>query len=210
MPRMKDKRFQPYEPDQSLLLPPNMNDWLPAKLAEDRAGHVRVGALPRAGCGPAPGPPEGRALRGDTICAFRKRHLAALSDLFVQVLDICREAGLGKLGHVALDARWSGPSGVRTCRGTKVLANASKHKAMSYGRMPGALARPTEVRRLPAPGRRHAPSSRPRWPNSWRGPRPSTRKRTRSSATGVRGDEIPEELRFREKRLAKIEEAMAA
>jgi len=65
------------------------------------------------------------------------------------VLGICKRAGLVKLGHVSLD-------------GTKVRANASKHKAMSYGRMPGALARPTEVRRLPAPGRRHAPSSRRR------------------------------------------------
>ena len=57
-----------------------------------------------------------------TIAEFRKRHLKALGDLFVQVLNLCRAAGLVKLGHVALD-------------GTKVAANASKHKAMSYGRM---------------------------------------------------------------------------
>src|ERR687898_426299 len=57
-----------------------------------------------------------------TISDFRKRHLAALTGLFVQVLRLCRKAGLVKLGHVALD-------------GTKLAANASKHKAMSYGRM---------------------------------------------------------------------------
>jgi Transposase DDE domain/Transposase domain (DUF772) len=57
-----------------------------------------------------------------TISDFRKRHLAALGALFVQVLELCREAGLVKLGHVALD-------------GTRIKANASKHKAMSYGRM---------------------------------------------------------------------------
>jgi transposase len=58
----------------------------------------------------------------DTIAEFRKRHLQALADLFVQVLKLCQRAGLVKLGHVALD-------------GTKIKANASKHKAMSYGRM---------------------------------------------------------------------------
>jgi len=62
-----------------------------------------------------------------TISDFRKRHLAALGELFVQVLRLCQQAGLVKLGHVALD-------------GTKVKANASKHKAMSYGRMKKAEA----------------------------------------------------------------------
>ena len=57
-----------------------------------------------------------------TIATFRRRHLKALGDLFVQVLKLCRAAGLVKLGHVSLD-------------GTKVRANASVHKAMSYGRM---------------------------------------------------------------------------
>jgi transposase len=57
-----------------------------------------------------------------TIATFRRRHLKALGDLFVQVLKLCRAAGLVKLGHVALD-------------GTKVQANASVHKAMSYGHM---------------------------------------------------------------------------
>ncbi len=57
-----------------------------------------------------------------TINTFRHRHLEALGDLFVQVLVLCRRAGLAKLNHVSLD-------------GTKMKANASKHKAMSYGRM---------------------------------------------------------------------------
>src|SRR5271166_1297076 len=57
-----------------------------------------------------------------TIASFRKRHLKALAKLFVQVLKLCEKAGLVKLGHVALD-------------GSKIKANASKHKAMSYERM---------------------------------------------------------------------------
>src|SRR5277367_2079879 len=57
-----------------------------------------------------------------TISEFRKRHLKALAGLFAQVLKLCEQAGLAKLGHVALD-------------GTKIKANASKHKAMSYDRM---------------------------------------------------------------------------
>lgn len=57
-----------------------------------------------------------------TISEFRRRHLKALAGLFVQVLRLAEAAGLVKLGHVALD-------------GTKIKANASKHKAMGYERM---------------------------------------------------------------------------
>jgi transposase len=57
-----------------------------------------------------------------TISDFRKRHLVALSGLFMQVLRLCQAAGLVKLGHVAVD-------------GTKLRANASRHKAMSYQHM---------------------------------------------------------------------------
>jgi transposase len=57
-----------------------------------------------------------------TIGEFRRRHLDALAGLFVQVLALCRKAGLAGLDHVAVD-------------GTKIKANASKHKAMSYARM---------------------------------------------------------------------------
>ena len=55
-----------------------------------------------------------------TIADFRKRHLPPLGRLFLQVLKLAEKAGLAKLGHVALD-------------GTKIKANSSKHKAMSYG-----------------------------------------------------------------------------
>jgi hypothetical protein len=65
----------------------------------------------------AGGPPDFR-----TVSEFRRRHLKALAALFVQVLKLAEKAGLVKLGHVALD-------------GTKIKANASKHKAMSYARM---------------------------------------------------------------------------
>jgi hypothetical protein len=58
----------------------------------------------------------------DTIAEFRKRHLEALAGLFTQALLLCEKAGLVKLGHVAID-------------GTKIKANASKHKAQSYARM---------------------------------------------------------------------------
>ncbi len=85
-----------------------------AKACEERVDVMAVTGL---------GKPDFR-----TISDFRKRHLAALSGLFAQVLGLCRRAGLVKLGHVALD-------------GTKIKANASKHKAMSYGRMVKAEAR---------------------------------------------------------------------
>ena len=79
-----------------------------AKACRERVDFMSIVALD---------PPDYR-----TISDFRKRHLKALSALFVQVLRLCEQAGLVKLGHVALD-------------GTKIKANASKHKAMSYERM---------------------------------------------------------------------------
>src|SRR2546422_10309688 len=57
-----------------------------------------------------------------TINGFRKRHLGALAGLFVQALQLCQKAGLVKLGHVAID-------------GTKLEANASRHKSVSYGKL---------------------------------------------------------------------------
>ena len=79
-----------------------------AKACRERNDFVMIVALD---------PPDFR-----TISDFRKRHLKALGALFLQVLKLCETAGLVKLGHVALD-------------GTKIKANASKHKAMSYERM---------------------------------------------------------------------------
>jgi len=116
----------------------------------------------------------------DTICSFRRRHLQALSRLFVQVLQLCREAGLLKLGHVAVD-------------GTKVQANASKHKAMSYGRMKQEIARlEAEVQQLLERAEAVDAEEDARY------------------GEGNRGDELPEELRFRQKRLERIRQAKAA
>jgi transposase len=79
-----------------------------AKAAKERADFMMIVALD---------PPDFR-----TISDFRKRHLEALAGLFVHVSKLAEKAGLVTLGHVALD-------------GTKIKANASKHKAMSYARM---------------------------------------------------------------------------
>ncbi len=116
----------------------------------------------------------------DTIADFRKEHLANLSQLFVQVLRLCQQAGLVKLGHVALD-------------GTKVKANASKHKAMSYERMGEAEKRlEEEVEALLAEAARVDAEEDGKY------------------GKGKRGDELPEALARRESRLEKIREAKAA
>ena len=115
-----------------------------------------------------------------TISDFRKDHLAALTGLFLQVLAFCQRAGLVKLGHVALD-------------GTKVRANASRHKAMSYRRMKEKEEQlATEVAEL------------------LRRAQEVDEEEDRRYGQDKRGDELPEELAFREGRLEKIREAMAA
>lgn len=116
----------------------------------------------------------------DSIADFRKRHLSALAGLFVQVLLLCQKAGLVKLGHVALD-------------GTKVKANASKHKAMNYERMCETEQRlHHEVAEL------------------LREAEKVDEDEDRQYGKGRRGDELPAELAFRESRLKKIQEAKAA
>jgi transposase len=115
-----------------------------------------------------------------TISEFRKRHGVALAGLFTQSLRLCRQAGLVKLGRVAVD-------------GTKIKANASKHKAMSYGRMrekEAALAR--EVADL------------------LRQAEAADREEDRRYGADRRGDELPDELARRETRLAALREAQAA
>ena len=115
-----------------------------------------------------------------TISDFRKDHLEALGGLFLQVLELCRQAGLVKLGHMALDC-------------TKVRANASKHKAMSYGRMKEQEGQLTaEVAEL------------------LRRAGEVDDDEDRRYGRDKRGDELPEELAFRESRLRKIREAKAA
>jgi transposase len=114
-----------------------------------------------------------------TIATFRKRHLESLKQLFPQVLELCSKAGLVKLGHVSLD-------------GTKVNANASRHKAMSYGRMKTEEAKlEAEVRAMLEEAERVDAEEDARYGDR-------------------RGDELPEELARRETRLKRIREAMAA
>jgi transposase len=116
----------------------------------------------------------------DSIAAFRQRHLQALARLFVQVLQLCEAAGLVKLGHVALD-------------GTKIKANASKHKAMSYGRMCAKEKElEAEVARLLEEAAQVDAAEDAEY------------------GKGRRGDELPQELARRESRLRKIREAKAA
>ena len=159
------KTYLPYEPDQQLLLPAALQEWLPddhlayfisdvvdqldmskvtARYERERRGgppynpRMMVKVLLYGYCvGVASSRRIAQRLHEDiafrvlaanntpdfrTISDFRKDNVDALSGLFVQVLALCHQAGLVKLGHVALD-------------GTKVKANASKHKAMSYQRM---------------------------------------------------------------------------
>jgi transposase len=116
----------------------------------------------------------------DSLAEFRKRHLGALAELFVQVLRLCQAAGLVKLGHVALD-------------GTKLKANASKHKAMSYARMEETERRlEAEVRALLERAQQVDAVEDAQY------------------GRGRRGDELPAELARRESRLAKIRAAKAA
>jgi transposase len=115
-----------------------------------------------------------------SIAEFRRRHLQALAGLFLQVLRLCQAAGLVKLGHVALD-------------GTKLKANASKHKAMSYGRMAGAEQKlEEEVQKLLEEAQMADAAEDARY------------------GKGKGGDELPMELARRESRLRKIREAKAA
>jgi transposase len=114
-----------------------------------------------------------------TISDFRKRHMAALEELFVQVLRLCQEAGLVKLGHVALD-------------GTKVKANASKHKAMSYGRMKKAE---PELEAIVRGWLRQAEAA--------------DLRDDQEHGVDLNGEELPDWVRDKQRRLEKIREARA-
>ena len=158
------KTFRPYSPDQLLLLPPSLREWLPAdhpvyfvndlvetldlepilsSYGEERGfppyhpvlmtklivyGYVRGMRSSRKMQSACLEDVAFRILAAGqapdfrTIATFRARHLEALEGAFAQLLHLCREAGLVKLGHVAVDS-------------TKVRANAGKHKAMSFARM---------------------------------------------------------------------------
>lgn len=218
-----DTRFRDYSPSQDFLLPPSLREWLPpdhlANFVSDVVDALDlseiVDAYDNSQGGQAPfhpllmtklllyayciGVPSSRRIEKstyevipfrvlsanqhpdhDTISEFRKRHLVALSRIFLQVLELCRKAGLVKLGHVALD-------------GTKVKANASKHKAMSYDHMQKKTDElEAEIARLLAEAEAIDAAEDVRY------------------GRGKRGDELPEELRFRERRLRKIQEAKQA
>src|SRR5487761_1983310 len=127
-----------------------------------------------------------RYLAGDqhpdhaTIAEFRKRHLEALSGLFTQALLLCSVAGLVMLGHVSIDV-------------TKIKANASKHKAMSYKHMNETEARlKQEIDALLAAAEK------------------TDAEEDAQYGKDRRGDELPAELQRRESRLQKIGEAKAA
>lgn len=213
--------FKPYHPNQLLLLPPDMKQWLPeddlAYFIMDVVSGLDLSAIyqsydsSKGGQPPfdpkmmtglllyayCVGIPSSRKIEKatyqqipfrvitadqqpdhDTIAEFRKRHLKALSGLFVQALRLCQKVGLVKLGHVSLD-------------GTKVKANASKHKAMSYGRMEKkAEELQAEVDRLLEQAQAVDDDEDSRY------------------GKGARGDELPDELRFKQGRLKKIKEAM--
>ena len=114
-----------------------------------------------------------------TISEFRRRHLLALEGLFVQVLKLAEKAGLVRLGHVALD-------------GTKIKANASKHKAMSYDRMKKRdLELQEEVRRRLAAAEA------------------ADAAEDAEFGADKRGDELPDWVADKEKRIAKIRAAQA-
>jgi transposase len=224
------KTFRAYDQGQVLLMAPSIQDWVPdghlARFVSDLVDEaLDLGAIyaayeeergfppydPRLMVklliyGYATGSPSSRKLEERThtdvavrfLCAdqhpdfrpiarFRKRHLVALADLFVQALRLCRQAGLVGLGTLALD-------------GTKLRANASRHKAMSYGRMVKAEARlEAEIAAIRANAQALLADAE----------RIDGEEDQRFGADR-RGDELPDELQRREDRLAKIREAKQA
>jgi len=197
------KEFRPWKIDEAQLLPPSVQDYVPqdhvsrliVSLIRESLDLSAILGSYRSGLGQPPFDPRmmtavllhgyasglyssrriARAtveradfmmiVAGDppdfrTISEFRRRHLKALADLFVQVLKLAEKAGLVKLGHVALD-------------GTKIKANASKHKATSYDRMkkreaeleaevvkPRSVASPKAARRAARRRRKPSPTAR--------------------------------------------------
>jgi len=217
------KTYRPWNPNQQWLLPPSVQDWLPEndlvyfildtvneldisaitqKYEQQKRGfppyqpRMMVALLLYAYC-------RGifssrkimqacqerltfRVITADdipdfrTISDFRKLHLKELQLLFVQVLRLCQEAGLVRLGHIALD-------------GTKVKANASRHKAMSYGRML------KEEKRLKEEIRQLLDKAEV-----------VDEQEDQKYGSQRRGDELPEELARRESRLKRIQDAKKA
>ena len=214
--------FRPYQPDQLLLLSPDLREWLPAghlvHHVSDLVDALDLSAFyaPYEGDGRRNAPYEptmmvkvllyayatgvfssraiARKLEEDvafrvlaaenfpqhrTICEFRRRHLEEFERLFVEVVGVAREMGVVRFGTLSVD-------------GTKVRANASKRKAMSYARMLKEETRlKEEIQRLLARAGAVDAEEDERYGEQ------------------VRGDEWPAELERREKRLAAIEQAKA-
>src|SRR5262249_54484905 len=122
-----------------------------------------------------------------SIARFRKRHLEALGELFVQTLRLCERAGLVGLGALALD-------------GTKLRANASRHKAMSYARMVRAEAQLEEESAV------IRANVRARWAEA----EAVDAEEDERYGPDRRGDELPDDLQRREQRLQRIREAKEA
>jgi transposase len=217
------KSYRPYYPDEDLLLPPSLREWLPedhlAYFVSDVVDQLDLSAMDAVYGSEKRGQPPYdprmmtkllvygycvgvfssrrierrlvediafRVLAADnqpnfrTISDFRKIHLKALEGLFEQVLRIALEAGAIKVGRVALD-------------GTKIKANASKHKAMSYDRMKEKEKDlRSQIRDLLAQAEA------------------ADAEEDARHGKDKRGDELPEELARRETRLQKIREAKRA
>src|ERR1700752_3125212 len=217
------KDFRPWKIDEAQLLPPSVQDYVPqdhlsrliVALVREELDLCAISRSYRSGLGQPPFDPRlmtalllhGYAsgiyssrriakaaveradfmmiVAGDppdfrTISEFRKRHLPVLAALFVQVLKLAEKAGLVKLGHVALD-------------GTKIKANASKHKAMSYERMK------TREAELAA--------EVDRWLEAAQA---ADAQEDKLHGASRRGDEMPGWIADKQKRLAKIREAREA
>jgi transposase len=217
------KTFRTYLPEQNLLLPASLREWLPddhlAYFVSDVVDQLDLSAIERVYEDEDRGQPpyhprmmtkillygycvgvfssrriqkrlvEDVAFRvlaaGNqpdfrTIADFRKLHLKALEELFQQMLRLTLETGMMKLGRVALD-------------GSKVKGNASKHKAMSYGRMKETEKRlREEIRKL------------------LKQAEAADKEEDSRYGRDRRGDELPEELQRRETRIARIREAKRA
>jgi transposase len=216
------KTFRPFDRDQMLLMPPSLHEWVPedhlARFVGDLVETLNLQAIEDTYTEERGYPPyhprmmvavllyayctgtyasrrietklvdsvafrflaAGNTPDFRTISEFRRRHGTALAGLFTQGLRLCRQAGLVKLGRVAID-------------GTKIKANASKHKAMSYGRMrekEAALTREVEglLRQADA----------------------ADREDDRRYGIDRRGAALPAELARRETRLATLRQAQAA
>jgi transposase len=215
-------QFAPYEPNQQFLLPPSLRDWLPEDhlcyFISDTVDQLDISAISKkyrvSGSGNVAYHPRlmlkllifgystgvfssrkiarqieeniafrvlaaGQSPSHRSICRFRQEHITEFNELFVQVVEIAASSGLVKMGTLAID-------------GTKIKANASKHRAMSYGRMKEEEKRLRgEIQALiKAAGDVDALEDEQFGPE-------------------FRGDEMPEELKRRESRLEVIRAAKA-